>query len=281
MIKKHLKDGVVLLVTIMLILLLMGIVSLFLKSSHKTQKNVNYISALNQTNFLTYSLLKYIKTLKLTEEVLFYAAQTPIPLSIEKTDFLLTLDSAQNKISLSDYISSMDKNSFYVSLFVEYLQSKGLDNPMVFLDILKKSKDQNMQEIFDIYFLRTSDNSVYKLDIDEIFFYNGEAYSPMDINFLNYEQLHLILSDANTYILKTIAKHEKLYTKFSELPFSKVYLKQLEKKHLLQSFTTKTSIVKLDIDIKNARFRVHVVIYYDLKNKVAIKYSIGDIELYS
>jgi len=270
--EKSSKKGVVLLATILLILLLMGIVSLFLNSSHKLQQHVKYIYALNETHLLSYSIAKYLKTIKLDEEGLFYASQSAIPLTLQNTQIMLSIDSAQNRINFFNYKEAMKKSSEYSSRFITYLGLNKVQNPVAFTALAKEFQGVDEHDLFDEYFLHTSQH-LTTLQLKKTFTFEDE-YAPLDINFLSYEQLLLLFYDANSFALKQIAQHLHIYKSFNELPFDKAYLTKLRLKQRLGHFTTKTSIISVDARIKSSYFSSHITLIYDLKKDTLLRYKL-------
>lgn len=301
------RKGVVLFVTLMLMLLLLGIVSVFLSKTKESKDNVTSSFAMIQTNLIMHNLFKYLTSIKFNEETIHYASMTPIPLNLGQSNLILKLTSAQKYININSFVqSAMNKQNTSVNdRFILLLTKYKVKDPYFFLDLLKdtidadkesrNSQNSEIQEtypifrngliynqthldkIIDFYFEKTGDMKIYKVPFTEIF---GFTNSTVDINFLSYESMRILFDDANQNILKTIANYPDVYAKLEDLPFDEYYMKKINKGMLGQTISTITELLSISIDINyKEQFKSKINFEYNTKTKKLSNYKIDMIKL--
>jgi len=299
------KKGVVLFVTIMMMMLLLSIVTVFLNKTKESKDNVTQIYAMVQTNVIMHNLLQYIKEINFDETAIFYASKSPFTINLGQSNVIFHLESAQKYININSFVKSSIKNSTTSENFMSLLLEYKIEDPNFFLDILKDTLDKDnesrnslnseivlehptfrnmkiynrhhLSQIIDYYFDKTGDNAIYRIPFDEIFSYTNGS---IDLNFMPAKLMKIVFYDANAYLLKTIEKHPSTYKELKDLPFDEYYMKKVKKGMLGQSFTTKTTMLKISatIDYKT-QFRSRISFLYDIKSKKISDYTILSISV--
>ncbi len=298
------RKGVILFVTLMMMLLLMGIVSIFLNKTKESKESSSTIYSIIQTNLITKNLLGYLKTVEFDEDMIFYATQAPFPLSLGSSNVILKLDSAHRYLNINSFIRASIEDNLVSDKFISFLLNYRLRDPNLFLNILKDSVDKDIQErsngseivleyptfrngkiyneihlekIVDYYFEMSGDNKIYDIEFDKIFSYTN---SSVDINFISLGLMEILFDDANHYLLKSIDDYDDIYEEIDDLPFDEYYTKKVEKGMLGQSISTKTNTLKVKATINyKTQFRSEISFLYNIESKTISDYSIDDISL--
>ena len=296
------RKGIVLLVTIMLLLLLLGVMNIFLKSTKETQDDVTYIFALQQTNLVMHNISEYIREMKLDEQSIFYGSKMSFPLEIGDALVTLKLDSAQKKININSFIRATITDNLVADRFLTLLSNYSIQNPSFFLAILQDTLDEDkenrngeseivlsyptfrnkqiynlkqLEQIKDYYYFKTGDRKIYDFSMNDVFsFYNGT----IDMNFISSDILRLLFDDANSYTLELIATHDIIYDNMKDLPFDNYYTKKIEKGVLGQNLNTKTNIITISVQLNyKAQFISKLLFRYNIKQKKILDYDIKKI----
>ncbi|MDA3909703.1 MAG: hypothetical protein PF437_11510 [Sulfurimonas sp.] len=298
------RKGIVLFVTLMLMLLLLGIVSVFLNKTKESKDNVTSSFAMIQTNLIMHNLFKYLTTIKFNEETIHYASMMPIPLNIGQSNLTLKIFSAQRYININSFVQSSIKDNLVNDKFILLLTKYKVKDPYLFLDLLKDTLDvdkesrnsQNseiketypifrngsiynqthLDKIIDFYFETTGDIKIYDVPFLEIF---GFTNSTVDINFMSYESMKILFDDANQNILRTIADYPDVYEKLEDLPFDEYYMKKISKGMLGQIISTQTELLYISINVNyKEQFKSEINFEYNTKTKKVSNYKINMIK---
>ena len=89
------RKGVVLFVTLMMMMLLLGIVSVFLNKTKESKDSVTTVYAMLQTNVVMHNLLQYLKEIDFDETTIFYASQAPFPVNFGQSNVTFQVESSQ------------------------------------------------------------------------------------------------------------------------------------------------------------------------------------------
>ena len=300
------KKGVVLFVTLMMIMLLLAVVSIFLNKTKETKDNVTYENALIQTNLIMQDLLLYLKKIKFDEDMIYYAAKAPFPLGFEDSSVIIKIDSAQKYIDINTLITSSVTNNITADKFVSLLYKYNISQPELFLNILQDTIDTDIEEknsglqseiiltvptfrngkiyskihlnsIIDYYFDKTGDKAIYEFPFDDVF---GFSSSSIDMNFVSMDVMNILFDDANSYILEIIAKHAKVYDTIGDLPFDEYYTNKINQGVLGHSISTNTTLLKVKMDlIYKTQFKSSISFDYNIDSKGISNYTIVNIEL--
>ena len=306
------RNGVILFVTLMMMLLFMGVVSLFLNKTKESKDSSTIIYAMIQTNSIMDNLVGYIKNIEFDEYTIMFASQAPFPLSLGETNIVLKLDSAQKHININSFLKAAteskeaDSNS---DKFILLLLKYKIEEPNLFLDLLKDTYDTNkegeeeersneseiileyptfrngriynenhLSKIVDYYFEKTGDNEIYEIPFDELFSYTTN--SVIDINFLSLDLMEILFDDANYYSLKTINEYDDIYEEIDDLPFDEYYTKKINKGMLGQTITTETKLIKVSATLNyKTQFKSKISFMYNTNSKNIFDYKIEDIVL--
>lgn len=297
------RNGIVLFVTLMMMMLLLGIVSIFLNKTREAKDNVTYISASMQTNLVMKNLLGYLQKLHFDEDMIYYASMAPFPLDFTQSSVVFKLQSAQGKININSLIRASIKNNLISDRFMQLLAKYDVKEPTLFLNILKDTIDDDvndrdsedseivneyptfrnhkiynkihLRQIIDYYFEKSGDSKIYDVPFNDIFSYDN---SSVDVNFMSVDTLHILFNDANEYILKAIAKKTEIYKKLDDLPFDDYYTKRIKKGMLGQTITTKSTLLDIQADLNyKGQFVSKISFTYNIKSKKISDYKIDKI----
>ena len=297
------RNGVVLFVTLMMILLLMSVVSVFLNKTKESKDKVTTIFAMNQTNAIMHNLLSYISEVELDEYAIFFASQTAIPLNFGESNVFFRLESAQKLINLNGLIRASMKDNLVSDTFVLLLLRYKIQEPGFFLNLLKDTVDEDtenrdstaseiileyptfrntkiyneihLSQIVDYYFKETGDMSIYEVPFDTLFTFTD---SSIDLNFISLELMEILFDDINQYTLRTIDEYDDIYEDIEDMPFDAYYRKKIQKGMLGQSFTTKTQILNIEITLLYlSQFESKIHFKYNIKSKKIFDYEIDEV----
>ena len=297
------RKGVVLLVTLMLIMLLMGIVSIFLSKTKESKDNVTYIYSTMQTNLVMQNLLGYLKEINFDEDMIFYASLAPFPLEFSQSNVLFELKSAQRQININSFIQATLKDNLANDRFILLLLKYKVKEPNLFLDILKDTHDKDIDErnsedseiineypifrnskiynqvhldkIIDYYFDKTGDNNIFDVPFSDIFSFDN---SSIDINFMSRDTMEILFEDANYNILKAIEEKVEIYDELEDLPFDEYYINKIEKGILGQIIKTKTTLLEIKADVNyKTQFTSKISFKYNITSKKITDYTIDEV----
>jgi len=293
------RKGVVLFVTLMLMLLLLGIVSVFLDRTKQSKDAVTRSFAIIQTDFIMHNLFHYLKTIKFDEDTIHYASLAPIPLNLGQSNLILNITSAQKYININAFVQSAIKDNLVNDKFILLLTKYKIKDPYLFLDLLKDTIDKDkesrnsqnseiievyptfrngkiynqshLNKIIDFYFGKTGDTKIYNFPFSKLFNFTN---STIDINFLSYESMKILFDDANQNILKAIADYPDIYAKLEDLPFDDYYTKKIKKGMLGQKISTTTQLLNISVEIKyKEQFKSKINFEYNTKTKTVNNYK--------
>ncbi|MBL0707961.1 MAG: hypothetical protein JJW00_02840 [Sulfurimonas sp.] len=299
------RKGVVLFVTLMMILLLMGIVSVFLNKTKESKDKITTIFAMTQTNAIMYSTIGYLNKIELDEEALDFASKMTLPINFGESNLLIGIKSDNRLLNINSFVRSCIKDNIVSDKFIYYLQKHKLRDPNLFLDLLKDTidKDTNnrsgiqseivltyptfrnsriynrshLDMIIEYYYEQTNDRAIYNVPFDKLFsYYNGS----IDLNFISLELMEFLFDDLNANTIAQIANKSGVYGELKNVPFDEYYRKKVKKGIMGQHFTTKTSSldVKLTL-VYMSQFKSHITFKYDMRSKKIYNYEIVDVSL--
>ncbi len=306
------KKSIVLFTTLMMIMALMAVMTLFLNSTKKSKDNFYEEFALIQTNAIVNNLLSYLKSIKFTKETIFYGSKVAFPIELDNSMMVFSIASAHKHLNINTLVGTLKtKDSISYEKFVSFLYKYRVKNPEFFIDILLDTKDDDILEqnsgsgseivlenpifrngkiynkkhfkiIVDYYAASMHDSEIYKVPFDKIFGFVSNS-GKLDINFATQELLELIFEDVVKANLTQISQHNKLYETLKELPFDEMYIqKNIQGKLFFGHHIDTNSIlinVNVDFDYKK-QFISKVNFIYNTNAKSLTNYQILDIKPY-
>jgi hypothetical protein len=302
------KKAIVLMVTLMTLLALLGIVTIFLTKTSDAVNTVRYEKAVIQTNAIVKNLEAYLKAIPMDQEMIFMAAKVPLPLELGDSIVTFIIESNQNKPNLNALIQESISNSITMDNFINLLYSYEVRNPKRFTYILQDTIDKDDKErgsyteiikdnpffrneklynfdhlksVMDYYNKSESDESIYKVPFKEYFSFRKG--SNLDLNHMDFKTLKFVFDDANEYTLEAIAAHKTMYEKFDDLPFDTNYKKDLKKNGKMGqtiSVSTTELLVTVMVDYKE-QFSSEVSFIFDGATKKITDYTIDSIQIIS
>lgn len=310
------RNGVVLLVTIMMIMLLMGLVGMFLTKTKESKDSVTYEFAMLQTNMMMRNVLESLREIKLDQNMLFLASKIPLPVNFGSSSAIIKLDSAQKYINIGLLIKESinkenNKRDAITNSFIEYLRQYDLKEPYLFLHILQDSVDKDnesrngleseivesfpafregdifnelhLAQMIDYYFDKSGDAKIYEVPFSEMFSFKNTV---IDINYASMEILEFLFDDIEQYVLRAIYEHEEIYEKKSDLEdeFTKETVELLFSKRMGQEFSISTSQLKVKISLAyKSQFQSNVsfeALLSEDKISSTSEYSIDGVEFF-
>lgn len=241
------KNGIVLMMTLVLITVLMGIVALVLTQNSNLSKHINsgftHSATLRIVNDLERELPSLLSSITGAEE-LDIAMRLPLQIESKKGDFMLkaTLSSPYSKLNINNLCDSngtLNKSYYdvWLRLFNYYpiadseiflklvldtidtdLNERGIDTEIAWTQSdFKNTKIASMEQfshILERYILLTRDKSVLKIPWEKYVGFEGER---VDINAMSHETLSLLLPSVPTETLRQITTYRtKAFTSKEE-----------------------------------------------------------------
>lgn len=300
------KRGIVLFTTLMLIMALLSVVMIFLNKTKQTHDAVGKEFALLQTNLVMANLVEYFHDIKFDEDTIFYGSGVPYGLDFGDSSVEIVIDSTHKYLNINTLVKFITKkdNPEY-SKFVDFLYKYRVKDPELFIDILIDTVDPDKEElnsgsgseialkeplfrngniynqkhfdkIIEYYSLLYNDQEIYKVPFGEMFNFTAPS---LDLNFASLNILKIVLDDANSQVLQTIAKHNEVYEKLEDIDFDEEYLKTILKGKFGHTITTVSKLISVSVKVQyKSQFRSHLTYLYDTEKKKLYDYSIDKIE---
>jgi hypothetical protein len=309
------RNGVVLFVTLMMMMLLMGIVGVFLTKTKESKDITTKEYAIVQTNIMMKNVADSLYEVKLDQQTIFFASQVPLPINFGLSNAVINIDSAQKYISIGALISATlnekdKKRDEIANTFISFLMKHKLKEPSFFLHILQDSIDddsesrsgldseiveffptfrqgnifnkQHFDQIIDYYFDKSGDAQIYQVPFYDVFSFKNNR---VDLNYASLEVLELLFDDMNGYVLQAINSHQDLYTDDDlENEFGDINAKKLLEGTMGHTTGVKTTRIKISVSLKyKSQFESIVSFECALDSKDKIKsienYTIDEIIL--
>ncbi len=299
------KKGIVLFTTLMILMLLLSVMVYFLEFTKKAKDQVTYEFALLQTNSIVTNLVSYFKTIDLDQQSIFYGSGVPFTLELGTHTVTLEINSAHKLLDINTLAHAIEtKDTPAYTEFVNFLYTKRLRDPELFIDILLDTVDNDKEEknsgsgseivllnprfangaiynqkhfdtIIEYYATVSNDQDIYNIAFENYFSFRGGS---LDINYLSKELLNLLFHDANSFSLSQIVDHNERYEELDELPFDEYYLKKINSGRMGHSIGVESALIKVDASFEyTEQFRSSIEFFYDVKNKVLSGYKVKDI----
>jgi len=302
------KKGIVLFTTLMMIMALLSIVTIFLKNTSKVKNSITTEFALIQTNSIMNNLTSYLKDVPFDEDTIFYGSKVPFTIPLKNnSSIVFKIESANKYLDINSLaVSIKSKNNETYSQFVSFLYQYNIRDPEFFIDLLLDTIDADTIEknsgsgseivlnnpkfrngkiytmkhfkmIIDYYFSVTGDKLIYNIPFNKLISFHSAS---LDINFLSDRLIDMIFYDANQFDLTSIKKHNTIYEKLDDLPFDEAYIKEISKGRFAHSIGTKSSVIKVKIVLQyGEQFKSNVEFLYNIKTKSLYDYTILNIEI--
>ncbi len=281
------KRAIALLITvffIMAITLSVGVGLKYLKNASKNMDNELFIL---QTSIVLDDVLNLLKESKKLEKVnsatnlsLFLAETSLLPFESNNVKVIVEISSARDKININtivdpykietfkNFLLSKEVNIEYANMILDSMNGIKEDmsyntqifdeKPYLFRDYV--ASHQHLEEINDSYLKNYHDNSVEKIDMQELFYISKDKNTSIDLNYATALTWEFMLScDVNR--AEMLEANGAIYTNIDELNLSAEELFSLNK--FQTSFYEPHIDVTIDIIQKNMhasiRFEYNIV----------------------
>jgi len=285
------RDGIALLITLMFVIVITVAIGYGLKEINKASKLLDNEKFLYQSSIIVEDILDMLNKSKeleaamknqSSEELYLFLSQSEfIPFKTNGLDILLSIKSARSKFNintinpkntpiLKEYMINRMVNSEYVDILVDaqskikedgyYNTALFNENPELFRDYISSKK--HLQKINNFYTSQYNDNNLKNIDFDELFYYNSDTNTSIDLNYANEATWELIIG-AQKDRAETLTLGAGTYTNIKDLELSDNEIKMLNK------FNTSffEPILSVTIEIMQKESSSKISFEYNLKNK--------------
>jgi hypothetical protein len=290
------KNGIVLLTTLMFIILITALVAVSFSNFEKMKNSSVEEKTYIQTNFLLMDTLRYIKKNKILEDIdspekfKFLLDNTSyIPMEFGDYKVLIQIEDEMGKYNINSInlydnkilfnnirdkykINDIDLLLFLIKHGVIDKKNKDLFSdiemsyPYAKLYSFGKGKIVNIKhfnQILDFYYSETKDNSVYSVPWDKILRFDDPKSFKIDINYISPDLLKLIMPDINDENLKLITNNSKIIYNLEDLGLSDDDMTILKQMNV--SFFEKE--LKFELNIISGDYSIKKEFYYDIDKK--------------
>lgn len=271
------RRGVVLFITLAILLMLGGIVTLFLKEGLRIKKSVRENIAVIQTNLLLDDMSGFLKKQNFSQEDIFYGSEIPVTIDLGHLSGSITLTSAQSHININKFLKSVMHDQQALIGFLDWLDTLKLKNRSLLISILLDSYDSDRYErmngseiilqkpwfqngtianedaletILGYYIELSGDQNISTKRWMKIFGFENDT---IDLNYANSDQLRLLYPDLAQLAIDTLSKHDILYQNIDDIPISQESRTKLLQKRFGIQPTLKTSKIAVTIDFTTAQ----------------------------
>jgi hypothetical protein len=210
-----------------------------------------------------------------------------IPLQISGLDIVLKISSARSKFnpkqlnkknsdSLRMFMSNHNVNSQYVDILLDCISGIKEDNsynstifdknPYLFRDYIASLAQ--IQEINNFYEQEYNDNSLKKIDFDELFYFSNESNMSIDLNYATPLVWELLLGSTKERA-EFLSNGMGSYTKLADLDLDD------DEKENLAKFKTSyyEPLLFVEIEIMQENIKSKVTFEYDIKKKKGYNFA--------
>jgi hypothetical protein len=285
------KNAIALLITLMFIIVITVAIGYGLKEVNKASSLVEKEKFLYQSSIIVEDVLNILKKSKDLKDAienkssealyLFLSQSEFIPFKSGGLDVLLSIKSARAKFNpntitaknidvIKEYMNNKQVNSEYVDLLIDS-QNKIKDdgyyntalfntNPELFRDFIASKK--HLQKINNFYAKEYNDNNLKNIDFNELFYYNSDNNTSIDLNYATAATWELI-TGAQPQRAEDLALGAGMYTTVADLNLDKGELE------ILSKFNTSffEPILSVTIEIMQEKSSSKINFEYDMKKK--------------
>ncbi|MDF1883060.1 hypothetical protein JHD49_03825 [Sulfurimonas sp. SAG-AH-194-C21] len=218
------RHGIALLITIMFVIVISVAIGFGLKQVNKASSIVKNENFMYQSRIIVEDILKILKTspdIKSLADTnsseilfLFLSQSSFIPFESSGLEIIIHLSSAREKLnplalknsqerqdSIKQYFNNYNINSQYVDLLLDNMSGIKEDNsyssmifdenPYLFRDYITSA--EHLELINDFYLKEYNDNSLSKIDFNNLFYYSTDENMSIDVNYATTEVWEMLL----------------------------------------------------------------------------------------
>jgi hypothetical protein len=294
------KTAIALLVTLFFIIAITVAIGLSLKYANNARDDINKENFLIQTNILLNDVIKIFQTSKEISTLAsdstgaefraFLAQASIIPIQSKHFKALISLSSARSKFNineLTDNNATVNKKIFdalnvyftnhnirtdltymlidnmsKIKTDMDYKSEIIFKNPKLFRDYITSYK--HLKEILSFYKKTLHDNSVDKVDFKNLFSFNKNKKTKIDLNFATRQTWELILGCSKERA-QELVQNEGGYTNMEDLNLNDM------EKNSLKNFATSffEPVLNVNIDIIQNKLNARISFEYNLRTQKA------------
>jgi hypothetical protein len=219
---KSSKNAIALLITVMFVMVITVAIGIGLKQINSAASVVKDENLMYQTSIIVEDTLTILQNSKDIQQVvetnsssnlyLLIAEAGFIPFEINGLEIVMKISSARGKFNpaqidvnntqaLQIYFNSYNVNSQYIDILRDSISGIKEDNsynstifdknPYLFRDYIASS--EQLKKINDFYTQEYNDNSLAKINFDELFYYSKDTNMSIDLNFATTEVWQMML----------------------------------------------------------------------------------------
>ena len=218
------RSAIALLITIMFVIVITVAIGFGLKQVNKASSVVKDEHFIYQSRIVVQDILKILKTSPNIKKIadtnstaglfLFLSQASFIPFENSGLEIVIKLSSARGKLNpntlknnqprqdaMKQYFNNYNINSNYVDILLDNMGGIKVDNsynstifdenPSLFRDYIASSK--HLEKINDFYSKEYNDNSLSKIDFNNLFYYSPEENTSIDLNYATKEVWEMLL----------------------------------------------------------------------------------------
>jgi len=301
------KKGIALLITLLFIIAITLSIGIGLKQVKTASDEIQNENFMLQTNIILDDILKFLKTSKDLDKVvkdnkvevlyMFLSQSSFIPFEASDIKISLEIKSARSKLNinaildvngsksetsiaridaLKTYLYNYNVNDNYTNILLDimgkvkedmsYNSDIFYEKPYLFRDYVTSKK--HLDEVNDFYMKTYHDNNLKRVDFTQLFSFNKNINTAMDVNYITTEVWELILG-IDKFRAEELTLGAGSYTKVKDLGLS------IDEESMLDRFKVSYFEPYLDINIEiiqNSNIsKIHFE--YDIKNRKGSNFS--------
>jgi len=301
------KKGIALLITLLFIIAITVSIGVGLKQVKTASKEIQSENFMVQTDIILDDILNFLKTSKDLDEVvkdntgevlyMFLSQSSFIPFEASDIKISLEIKSARSKFNvnaildingtesetsiarigaLKNYLNNHNVNENYTDILLDlmgkvkedmsYNSDIFYEKPYLFRDYITSMK--HLDEVNDFYMKTYHDNNLKKVDFTQLFSFDKNINTVMDLNYITPEVWELILG-VDKFRAMELTNGAGSYTKLKDLGLSD------DEKSMLNRFKTSYFEPYLDINIEmiqNSNI-ANIHFEYDIRNRKGSNFS--------
>ena len=288
---QHPRSGIALLLTVMFVIVITVAIGYGLKQVNSAATVVKQENFMYQSNILIEDILHILQTTpeiqaaidtNSSEALFLLISQAAfIPFESHGLEMLLKIKSARAKFNPAEldtnnteqmklFMNNYNINSQYVDILLDNINGIKEDNsynsrifdehPYLFRDYIASS--EHLKIINDFYTKEYNDNSLSKIDFDNLFYYSSDRNMKIDLNYATPEVWEM-LTGVQKERAEVLSAGGGFYTKYEDLGLNDDELENL--KHFKTSFYE--PILDVEVEIRQNDLISNIHFEYNIKTK--------------
>ncbi len=288
---QHSRSGIALLITVMFVIVITVAIGYGLKQVNSAATAVKQENFIYQSNIIVEDLLRILQTspeiqaavdTNSSEALFLLISQAAfIPFESHGLEMVLKIKSARAKFNPAQidannteqiklFMNNYNINNQYVDILRDNINGIKEDNsynsrifdehPYLFRDYIASS--EHLKIINDFYTKEYNDNSLSKIDFDNLFYYSSDRNMSIDLNYATPEVWEM-LAGVQKERAEVLTANGGFYTKYEDLGLNDDELENL--KHFKTSFYE--PILDVEVEIRQNGLLSNIHFEYNIKTK--------------